>query len=88
MAEQEIEERQEDHLIHDLKKLIGQLVTIRTFGEWAFSGTLEDVSHELALLVNVTVSNSGGLTLCAFDVGLATVNLEALTSVGKPVSVE
>jgi hypothetical protein len=86
MAEQEVEVRKESHkLINELKKMQGDLVTIRTFGEWAFAGRLVGVDCELAILSEVTVLGSGGLTLCAFDVSSVTVNLEALTSVGKPV---
>ena len=85
MAEQEIEGRQESHkLIHELEKMQGDLVTIRTFGEWAFAGTLVAVNCEMAFLSQVTVFSNGGLTLCTFDVNSVTVNLEALTSVGKP----
>ncbi|MDD4600567.1 hypothetical protein SDC9_13763 [bioreactor metagenome] len=46
---------------------------------------LKFVDCELAILSQVTVFSNGGLTLCAFDVSSVTVNIEALTSVGKPV---
>ena len=86
MTELETDIRKDGHkLINELKKMQGDLVSIRTFGEWAFSGTLVGVDCKIAFLSQVTVFSYGGLTICTFDVDSITVNLKAVTSVGKPV---
>lgn len=72
-------------LVFDVKHMIGDLVNIRVFGDWMFSGVLTRVEDNIAFLTDVTVFASGGLTLSTFEVGNIRVNLDALTSIAKPV---
>lgn len=86
MAEQMSEGRQESHkLINELKRMQGDTVNIRLLNDWMFTGVLVSVCNEIALLSQVTVISSSGLTLSTFDVDAVKINLEALTSVGKPL---
>ena len=71
-------------LINELKRMQGDTVNIRVLSNWMFSGVLVSVHDELAILAQVTVTSSSGLTLSAFDVDSVKINLESLTSVGKP----
>lgn len=84
MAE-ELQFSGESHkLISILKKLENKIANVRVLGEWMFTGKLVDLECELAVLTDVTVTSGAGLTLSVFEVDRVTINLEAITSVGKP----
>lgn len=75
--------RQESHqLINQLRRMIGDSVTITTLGGFLFDGILGDVCGELAILtVNDIFVPGTSDSISDDDVRSVVVNLEALTAV-------
>jgi hypothetical protein len=80
--------RQESHnLIHELKRMIGDNVSITTLGGFLFEGILTDVRCELAILKVCDIFVPGkSRSISDSEVRGAVVNLEAVTSVGTAAS--
>lgn len=80
----ECEER--ETLEHLLKWLKNQVINVITQGGWLFTGKLVVVEDEQAVLRDVTVTASGGLTLSSFEVDRVAIFLDDITSAGKPAA--
>lgn len=78
-------ERQESHdLICILKRMIGDLVIITTFGGFIFQGTLGNVDDELAFIsVDEIFGPATSSGISSDTVSTAVINLEAITSVAR-----
>lgn len=69
-------------LIRNLLRMIGDDITITTFGGFLFEGMLSDVDDCLAVLTSVDIFVPGtSSSISSEDVRSVVVNLEALTSV-------
>ncbi|MEN6411560.1 MAG: hypothetical protein ABFC84_02210 [Veillonellales bacterium] len=77
--------RQESHLlICQLKRMLGDLVTITTLGGFLFEGILGVIDDELAILTVEDIFGPGTSTsISDDDISTVVVNLEAITSVAS-----
>lgn len=77
--------RQESHkLIHQLKRMLGDEVSITTLGGFLFEGILGEVEDEVAILTVDDIFGPGTSTSISDNaVRSVVVNLEALTSVSS-----
>ncbi len=67
------------------QQFLDQLVNVRVLGDWMFTGKLVKIIAKQGIcLADVTVTSCGGLTLCSFDVNNVSIQLEDVTSIGKP----
>jgi small nuclear ribonucleoprotein (snRNP)-like protein len=82
---EDLTDRQESHhLIHQLKRMIGDNVAITTLGGFLFEGILSEVDDELATMVVDDVFGPGtSSSISDSQVRSVVVNLEALTSVSS-----
>lgn len=73
-----------DTFAHILNRFQHHIIEVITLGGWLFTGKLVEIEDEQAVLCDVTVTSSGGLTLSTFEVHRVTICLDAITSIGKP----
>jgi small nuclear ribonucleoprotein (snRNP)-like protein len=73
-----------DTLAQILHRLQHHIIDVIVLGGWLYTGKLVEVEEEEAILCDVTVTSSGGLTLSTFEVGRVTIRLDTIISFGKP----
>jgi len=75
---------EKDTLTDLLKALKDHIVNVVSTGGWLFTGKLIEIEDAEIVLCDVTVTSTGGLTLCTFEVYRVKICLNEITSVGKP----
>ncbi len=73
-----------DKLAQILSRFQHRIIDVIVLGGWLYTGKLAEVEDEQAVLCDVTVTSSGGLTLSTFEVPKVTICLDTIISFGKP----
>lgn len=77
-------ERDDDCTVRQLRRLIGNDVSLTTLGGFLFQGILSDVCHDLALLsIDEIYIPGGGGYLSDHNIRSVTVNVKAVNSVAE-----